>query len=120
MFNVGGGEVLVVLLVALIFLGPHRLPDAARQVGRFMTEMRRMSNGFQNELRNALDEPLQSTPRRPTTIGGANRPLPAATATPAPTQDTPIDAEVAAAVEAAAADAAEETPPTGEADPLTS
>lgn len=120
MFNVGGGEVLVVLLVALIFLGPHRLPDAARQVGKFMAEMRRMSNGFQSELRNALDEPLQSTPRRPTTLGGTTKPIPAATATPAPTQDTPIDAEVAAAVEDAAKAEEAATPPAGEADPLTS
>ena len=33
MFNVGGGEVLVIALIALIVLGPQRLPDAARQVG---------------------------------------------------------------------------------------
>src|SRR5687767_12168951 len=60
MFNVGGGELVVIFLVALIFLGPQRLPGAARQVGKFMADMRRMSNGFQSELRNALDEPLQA------------------------------------------------------------
>ena len=56
MFNVGGGEILVILLVALIILGPQRLPDAARQVGKAMSELRRMSTGFQNELRSAVDE----------------------------------------------------------------
>ena len=35
-FNLGGPEVLVILLLALIVLGPQRLPDAARQVGRVM------------------------------------------------------------------------------------
>lgn len=56
MFNVGGGEALVIALIALIVLGPQRLPDAARQVGRAVGELRRLSNGFQSELRSAFDE----------------------------------------------------------------
>ena len=56
MFNVGGGEVLVIALIALIVLGPQRLPGAARQVGKTMGELRRMSSGFQQELRGALDD----------------------------------------------------------------
>ncbi|MEX2659684.1 MAG: Sec-independent protein translocase protein TatB [Acidimicrobiales bacterium] len=60
MFNVGTPELLVILLVALIVLGPNKLPDAARQVGRFMGEFRRMSSGFQSELRDAMKEPVSS------------------------------------------------------------
>lgn len=60
MFNVGTPELLVILLVALIVLGPNKLPDAARQVGKFMGEFRRMSSGFQNELRDAMQEPVSS------------------------------------------------------------
>jgi len=55
MFNVGGGELLVIMLVALIVLGPQRLPDAARQVGRVMGDLRRISSGFQQELKDAFD-----------------------------------------------------------------
>jgi sec-independent protein translocase protein TatB len=55
MFNVGGGEILVILLVALIVLGPAQLPKAARQVGQVMSEIRRISSGFQQELTSALD-----------------------------------------------------------------
>ena len=55
MFNVGGGEILVVLLLALVFLGPDRLPDMAKKIGRFMGEARRMTSGFQEEVRNAMD-----------------------------------------------------------------
>jgi sec-independent protein translocase protein TatB len=62
MFNVGGPEVFVILLVALIVLGPNKLPEAARQVGRAMHELRRISNGFQAELRSALDQPLDGSP----------------------------------------------------------
>lgn len=60
MFNVGTPELLVILLVALVVLGPTKLPEAARQVGRFVGEVRRMSSGFQDELRDAMQEPVSS------------------------------------------------------------
>ena len=60
MFNVGGQEFLVILLLALLVLGPERLPGAIRTVGRIMGELRRISGGFQTELRDALAEPLAS------------------------------------------------------------
>jgi sec-independent protein translocase protein TatB len=56
MFNVGGGELIVIMLLALIVLGPQRLPTAARQVGKALSELRRLSTGFQNEVRSALEE----------------------------------------------------------------
>ena len=62
-FNIGGGELLVILLLALIVLGPQRLPDAARQIGKVMGEVRRMSSGFQQEMKAALrraDDRLQA------------------------------------------------------------
>ena len=46
MFNVGGGELLVILLIALIVLGPERLPRGARQMGRALGELRRISSSF--------------------------------------------------------------------------
>jgi sec-independent protein translocase protein TatB len=67
MFNVGGGEIIVIMLIALIVLGPQRLPDAARQIGKTMGELRRLSNGFQNEVRSALDtadDPTRVAARR--------------------------------------------------------
>jgi Tat protein translocase TatB subunit len=54
-FNVGGGEILVLLLIALIFLGPDKMPDAARKVGKMLGEVRRMTSGFQEEVRSAMD-----------------------------------------------------------------
>jgi sec-independent protein translocase protein TatB len=63
MGNVGGGEVLVILLVALLVLGPQRLPEAARQVGKAFAEFRKVSTGFQRELRSALDAETQPPPQ---------------------------------------------------------
>ncbi|MCY4664505.1 MAG: Sec-independent protein translocase protein TatB [Acidimicrobiaceae bacterium] len=58
MGNLGGGEILVILLVALIVLGPTKLPPAVRQVGKVVGEIRRVGQGFQQELREAA-KPLQ-------------------------------------------------------------
>ena len=58
MGNLGGGEILVILLVGLLVLGPQRLPAVGRQVGRVITEIRRVTRGFQEEFRAALDDPL--------------------------------------------------------------
>ena len=58
MGNLGGGEILVILLVGLLVLGPQRLPAVGRQVGRVITEIRKVSRGFQEEFRAAIDDPL--------------------------------------------------------------
>ena len=48
---------LVVLVVALVVLGPTRLPDAARSLGKAVAEFRRVSSGLQAEVRDAFSEP---------------------------------------------------------------
>lgn len=47
---------MVIMLLALVVLGPDKLPDAARTVGRWSSEIRRMSNGFRSEMKAAFDE----------------------------------------------------------------
>ena len=41
MFNIGAGEITVILIAALVVLGPDRLPELARTIGKFMREFRR-------------------------------------------------------------------------------
>lgn len=65
MLNVGTPELLVILVVALIVLGPARLPGAARQVGKALGEARKLSNGFQAEMRDAMREPIKTEPVPP-------------------------------------------------------
>jgi sec-independent protein translocase protein TatB len=55
-FNIGPGELIAICMVALLVLGPERLPGAVRTVGRVVGELRRISGGFQNELRNAFED----------------------------------------------------------------
>lgn len=75
MFNVGGGELLVILLIALMVLGPDRLPGFAKKAGKVMADVRRISQGFQSEIRSAM-ELDDDTPARPRAVD------PAAPATP--------------------------------------
>lgn len=59
MFNLQGSEIIFLLLIALVVLGPEKLPDAIRKFGRVYGELRKMANGFQGELRSAFDEPMR-------------------------------------------------------------
>jgi TatA/E family protein of Tat protein translocase len=48
--SVGTPEILVILLVALLVFGPHRIPDVARQVGTAMRELRKIQDTVRGEL----------------------------------------------------------------------
>ena len=65
MLNLSTGELLVIAVIALVVLGPERLPGAARQAGRAIAELRKMSNGFQREMQDAMREPTPTLPPLP-------------------------------------------------------
>lgn len=52
--SLGPAEILVILVVALILIGPNRLPDAGRQVGKAMTEVRRWTTEAKREMRSVI------------------------------------------------------------------
>jgi len=84
MFNVGGGELLIIFLVALVVLGPTKLPDAARQVGKIVGEFRRMSTGFQNEFRQAMQDPVGTAVKSAEAAEPTTKPDVTKTASPLP------------------------------------
>ena len=59
MFNIQGGELIFLLLVALVVLGPEKLPEAVRKFGRTYAEFKKVANGFQTEMKSVLDEPMR-------------------------------------------------------------
>jgi len=46
---------MVILLLALLVLGPDKLPEYARKAGNYFHEFRRMTSGFEEEFRQAMD-----------------------------------------------------------------
>ena len=56
MFNVGGLELVAVALVALVVLGPDKLPGALRQAGSMLAQVRRVSEGFRIDVAAALTD----------------------------------------------------------------
>lgn len=53
MFGIGTGELLVILVIALLVLGPERMPKLARDVGRTLGDLRRTSDELREEFLNA-------------------------------------------------------------------
>jgi sec-independent protein translocase protein TatB len=58
-FNLQGSEIIVILLLALVVLGPEKLPGAIKRFTQTYGELKKMGNGFQSELKSALDEPMR-------------------------------------------------------------
>jgi sec-independent protein translocase protein TatB len=54
-FNVGIGEIAVIVLVCLIVFGPDRLPQMARQVGRFLGQLRLTTQNALDQLKQEAD-----------------------------------------------------------------
>lgn len=54
MFNIGGGEFVVLLILALLIFGPDQLPKAAQQIGRVLRQLRTMANSATSDLKEGL------------------------------------------------------------------
>jgi Tat protein translocase TatB subunit len=87
MFGIGPEEVVLILIIALIVLGPERMPKVARDIGRVVGDLRRTSDELREEFLNAdklLDKaadaaapptpaealPATTQPNEPATVPG--------------------------------------------------
>ena len=50
MFGIGGEELIIIGLLFLVIFGPNKLPQMARNLGRFVNEARRSVDEFKSEL----------------------------------------------------------------------
>jgi sec-independent protein translocase protein TatB len=94
MFDIGFSEILVIFILALIVLGPERLPRVVREVGRWVGRARAMARQFQDQLEDEVDVNRTRSTWRPTPSTPPQEAPPAAQEAPpaALTQPTPTAA----------------------------
>ena len=68
-------EIILILAVALIVIGPERMPEVMRAVGKVLRELRVASNTVLHELTDGLDEPAPKA-RPPAPTNGQSGPPP--------------------------------------------
>jgi len=56
MFSLGFFEIVALAVIALVVVGPERLPSMARSIGRFLTELKRTTNTITSEINTQMDE----------------------------------------------------------------
>ncbi len=55
MFGIGGGEFMVIALIALIAVGPEQLPSVMRKLGGYVAQVRSMADGVKSEFMSGMD-----------------------------------------------------------------
>ncbi len=88
MFGIGGQELLVIAVIALLVFGPKRLPELARSLGRGLAEFRRASHDLRTSLSvEGLDTPTRPAPPQSKAGGATDSPGAPAQSVDAPSEE---------------------------------
>jgi len=99
MFGIGFQEMLIILVVALIFFGPKRLPDLAKSLGKGIAEFKKASEEVRKGIEDAVkEESVAETTKPPEDLSSYGKAPGSGSAPgePAPPTDAPATAEDAA------------------------
>lgn len=64
LFNLGGGEIILILAIALILFGGKKLPELAKGLGQGIREFKKATREVTDEVQNAAEEPPQTSVKR--------------------------------------------------------
>jgi TatA/E family protein of Tat protein translocase len=94
MFNIGPLELMVILLLALVVVGPSRLPEVGRSIGKGLRELRKVQDEMRDSINFNLDEPIRPPKPTPARRNPRRPERPA----PAPRDDDPVPASTEGSV----------------------
>jgi Tat protein translocase TatB subunit len=85
--TLGGPEIFLILVVALIVFGPRRLPDIGKSVGKMLAEFRKASNDFKR----TIEDEVEAERLRELDAARATPPPPPPAAAPAGTEAPAVE-----------------------------
>lgn len=88
MFGISFAELFVIFLLVLVVLGPEKLPEVARWMGKAMRQLRQTSNTLRDALEMEEFDAIDSSPQSPS----QQSPVSPAESSPTPTPDSPTTA----------------------------
>jgi TatA/E family protein of Tat protein translocase len=93
MLNIGPQELILVLIIALVVVGPSRLPELGRSIGKALREFRKIQDDVKDTIKFDLsdDEPYVPPERRPRPPAGNGEAAKAVAPPPTTTEIEPAD-----------------------------
>jgi TatA/E family protein of Tat protein translocase len=67
MFDIGGGELLLILIAVVLLFGPKKLPEIAQMIGRGMQQVRKAQAQFTSQMNEVQNEVKKSVDDNPIT-----------------------------------------------------
>lgn len=68
MFGIGMPELIIIMVIALVVIGPHKLPDLARSLGRGLAEFKKAADDLQQNIKAEAQKPDAPVRKEPAPV----------------------------------------------------